>query len=159
MNAQLRALFLMLVLWILALGATLSLSAQQTGTKPGDPLPNLTSRQFAEFRLGLEDFLEVETADDGLGPAFNGTSCAACHNVPAVGGAGILLETRVGYRQADGSFRALNEAGDTLMHLFSTPLHSCQSIIPDDVTIVARRAPIPLFGAGLIEAIADDTIL
>ena len=79
MNAQLRALFLMLFLGILALGATLSLSAQQTGTKPGDPLPNLTSRQFAEFRLGLEDFLEVETADDGLGPAFNGTSCAACH--------------------------------------------------------------------------------
>ena len=159
MNAQLRALFLMLFLWILALGATLSLSAQQAGTKPGDPLPNLTARQFAEFRLGLEDFLEVETADDGLGPAFNGTSCAACHNIPAVGGAGILLETRVGYRDPDGTFRGLNAAGDTLMHLFSTPAHSCQPIIPDDVTIVARRAPIPLFGAGLVEAIPDDTLL
>jgi len=45
------------------------------------------------------------------------------------------------------------------MHLFSTPNHSCQSIIPDDVTVVARRAPIPLFGAGLVEAIPDDTIL
>src|SRR6478752_4802192 len=120
MNAQWRALFLMFFLWILALGATLSLSAQQAGTKPGDPLPNLTSRQFAEFRLGLEDFLEVETADDGLGPAFNGTSCAACHNIPAVGGAGTIAEMRAGRVDADGSFRPLNEAGDTLMHLFST---------------------------------------
>ncbi len=42
--------------------------------------------EFEEFRLGLDDFLEVETAEEGLGPAFNGTSCAACHNVPAVGG-------------------------------------------------------------------------
>jgi len=133
-------------------------SAQGT-MRPGDPIAGLTPQQFAEFRLGLDDFLEVETPDDGLGPAFNGTSCAACHNVPAVGGAGILLETRVGYQNADGSFRPLNEAGDTLMHLFSTPSHSCQSIIPDDVTVVARRAPIPLFGAGLIEAIPDDTIL
>ena len=45
------------------------------------------------------------------------------------------------------------------MHLFSTPTHSCQSLIPADVTVVARRAPIPLFGAGLVEAIPDDTIL
>jgi CxxC motif-containing protein (DUF1111 family) len=46
-----------------------------------------------------------------------------------------------------------------LIHLFSTPTHGCQSVIPDDVTIIARRAPIPLFGAGLVEAIADDTLL
>lgn len=148
-----------LCLWALAVGASLNVSAQQSGLRPGDPLPNLSARDFAEFRLGLEDFLEVETADDGLGPAFNGTSCAACHNVPAVGGGGILLETRVGYRDADGSFRGLNDAGDTLMHLFSTPTHACQSIIPDDVTVVARRAPIPLFGAGLVEAIPDDALL
>ncbi len=135
------------------------LSAQVPPRLPGEPLPGLTPRQFTEFRLGLDDFLEVETAEDGLGPAFNGTSCAACHNVPAIGGTGVMLETRVGYRNADGSFRALNGAGDTLMHLFSTPPHTCQPIIPDDVTIVARRAPIPLFGAGLVEAIPDDTLL
>lgn len=127
--------------------------------QPGDPLPGLSAREFAEFRLGLDDFMEVETAEDGLGPAFNGTSCAVCHNVPAVGGAGILLETRVGYRNPDGSFRALNVQGDTLMHLFSTPTHGCQPMIPDDVTVIARRAPIPLFGAGLVEAIPDDAIL
>lgn len=70
-----------------------------------------------------------------------------------------LLETRAGYRDGDGSFRGLNEQGDTLVHLFSTPAHACQPTIPDDVTVIARRAPVSLFGAGLVEAIEDDTLL
>ena len=118
----------------------------------------MTPVEFEEFRLGLDDFMEVETAEEGLGPAFNGTSCAVCHNVPAIGGGGVMLETRVGYRDPDGRFRGLNAEGDTLMHLFSVPTHGCQPMIPDDVTVVARRAPIPLFGAGLVEAIPDETI-
>ena len=59
---------------------------------PGEPLPNLTPVEFEEFRLGREDFVEVETAEEGLGPAFNGTSCAGCHNVPAVGGTSAIAE-------------------------------------------------------------------
>jgi CxxC motif-containing protein (DUF1111 family) len=31
--------------------------------------------------------------------------------------------------------------------------------IPPEANVIARRAPIPLFGAGLVEAIADETIL
>ena len=130
----------------------------QVQTSAGAPLPGLTPVEFEEFRLGLDDFMEVETAEEGLGPAFNGTSCAVCHNVPAIGGGGVMLETRVGYRDPDGRFRGLNAEGDTLMHLFSVPTHGCQPMIPDDVTVVARRAPIPLFGAGLVEAIPDETI-
>jgi CxxC motif-containing protein (DUF1111 family) len=131
----------------------------QRELKPGDPLPGITPVEFSEFRLGLEDFTEVETAEDGLGPAFNGTSCAVCHSVPAIGGSGVMLETRVAYREESGAFRGLNDAGDTLMHLFSVPSHACQPIIPADVNVVARRAPIPLFGAGLVEAIPDDLLL
>jgi CxxC motif-containing protein (DUF1111 family) len=145
-------------LWIAAV-ASHGGTVAQSQSQPGAPLPGLTPREFSEFRLGLDDFVEVETAEEGLGPAFNGTSCAVCHNVPAIGGSGILLETRAGYRNPDGSFRGLNEAGDTLVHLFSTPTHGCQPQIPDDVTVIARRAPIPLFGAGLVEAIPDDTLL
>jgi CxxC motif-containing protein (DUF1111 family) len=147
------------VLWISGLASHGLLRGQTPGGGPGDPLGGLTPREFTEFRLGLDDFTEVETAEEGLGPAFNGTSCAVCHNVPAIGGSGIILETRAGYRDPDGSFRALNEDGDTLIHLFSVPTHGCQPLIPDDATVIARRAPIPLFGAGLVEAIADDTIL
>ncbi|MGE0703817.1 MAG: di-heme oxidoredictase family protein [Vicinamibacterales bacterium] len=126
---------------------------------PGHPLEGMTPQDFALFRLGLDDFLEFETAEEGLGPAFNGASCAVCHNVPAVGGTGIILETRAGYREADGSFRGLDEAGETLVQLFSVPTHGCQPVMPHDVTVIARRAPIPLFGAGLVEAIADATLV
>ena len=132
--------------------------AQSPLGRPGDPLPGLTPIEFTEFRLGLDDFTEVETVEDGLGPAFNATSCAVCHNVPAIGGTSLILETRAAYRDASGAFRALNAAGDTLIHLFSVPTHACQPAIPDDANVVAHRAPIPVFGAGLVEAIPDDTL-
>jgi CxxC motif-containing protein (DUF1111 family) len=132
---------------------------QERPLNPGDPLPGISATDFSEFRLGLEDFTEVETAEEGLGPAYNGTSCAVCHSVPAIGGSGVILETRAGYRDEDNRHFGLNEAGDTLVHLFSIPNHTCQPIMPDGANVIARRAPIPLFGAGLVEAIADETLL
>jgi CxxC motif-containing protein (DUF1111 family) len=109
------------------------------------------------FRMGLEDFMEVETAEDGLGPAFNGTSCAVCHSVPAVGGISTMTEIRAGFRDENGRFTALN--GGTLYQLFSTPSHRCQVQIPPEANVIARRMPIPVFGAGLVEAIPDQAIL
>jgi mono/diheme cytochrome c family protein len=134
------------------------LGAQQGGG-PGGPLPGLTPAEFEEFRLGLDDFLEVETAEEGLGPAFNGTSCAVCHSIPAIGGTSAVAEVRAARRGPAGEFVALDPAGESLFHLFSVPNHVCQPAIPVDATIVARRVPIPLFGAGLVEAILDETIL
>jgi CxxC motif-containing protein (DUF1111 family) len=143
-------------------GSTLAISAllpaAQQAIQPGDPLPGISAAEFSEFRLGLEDFTEVETAEDGLGPAFNGTSCASCHNVPAIGGGSVVVETRAGYRTEQG-VAGLDRDGNTLMHLFSVPPHNCQPAAPDDANVFARRAPLPVFGDGLIEAIPDDAIL
>ncbi len=163
------ALAVAAMLWISAVG-----SAQRLGLavpratlagppgstpRPGDPLPGLTPREFTEFRLGLDDFLEVETAGEGLGPAFNGTSCAVCHNVPAVGGTSAILEARIGRRDAQGAFQFVDATGETLVHLFSIPTHGCQPSIPPEATVIARRAPIPLFGAGLVELIPNADLL
>ena len=128
-------------------------------TRVGDPLIGISSSQFEEFRLGLDDFLEVETSEEGLGPAFNGTSCAVCHNVPVVGGGGTIAEIRAAGRDAAGRPVALSPDGETLFQLFSIPTHGCQVILPLEAVIIARRIPIPLFGAGLVEAIPDATIL
>src|SRR5687767_12386060 len=114
--------------------------------RPGDPLPGISPREFSEFRLGLDDFTEVETSEEGLGPAFNGASCAVCHNAPAIGGTSPVLEVRAGMKGADGEFRTLDASGETLMHLFSIPTHGCQPQIPDEATVIAHRAAIPLFG-------------
>lgn len=138
--------------------ATLGI-AQIRSTLPGDPLPGITPVEFDEFRLGLDDFLEVETAEEGLGPAFNGTSCAACHSAPAVGGMSAIAEVRVGKRPAPGVFESFAPDGESLMHLFSLPSHGCQPVIPAEANLIVRRIPIPVFGAGLVEAIPDETIL
>lgn len=123
---------------------------------PGDALPGITASEFELFRMGLDDFSEVETAEDGLGPAFNGTSCAVCHSVPAIGGISTMTEVRAGYRDEDGKFTEL--LGGTLYHLFSVPGHRCQVQIPPEANVIARRMPTPLFGAGLVEAISDEAI-
>ena len=72
------------------------------GQRLGEPLAGISSIDLEEFRLGLDDFLEVETAEEGLGPAFNGASCAVCHNVPVVGGGGTIAEIRAAGRDAQG---------------------------------------------------------
>src|SRR5262249_33999410 len=107
------------------------LASAQRAVLPGDPLPGISPTEFEEFRLGLDDFTEVETPEDGLGPAFNGTSCAACHNVPAIGGTSVIAETRAGYRTADGP-SGLAADGNTPMHPVSVPPPQCPPTAPDD---------------------------
>ena len=130
--------------------------AESAGPTLGAPLRGITAFELELFRAGLDDFTEVESADDGLGPAFNGTSCAICHSVPAIGGISAMTEIRAGYRDEEGKFHELN--GGTLYHLFSIPNHRCQVKIPEAANVIARRAPIAVFGDGLIEAISDETI-
>ena len=134
------------------------LSHAQQLPQPGDPLAGLTPHEFEAFRIGLEDFLEVETAEEGLGPAYNGTSCAECHSVPAIGGIAPVTTVRAGMRLPDGSFEDFDPSRGSLFQLFSIPTHGCQSVIPPEANVIVRRVPIPVFGAGLVEAVADDTI-
>ena len=123
------------------------LMAQRT-VQPGDPLPGLSPTESEQFLAGREEFLEVEDAEEGLGPAYNNTSCAGCHNIPAIGGIAPMTTTRAGIRGPDGLFRDFEPSRGSLFQIFSIPTHNCQSVIPHDANIIARRVPIPLFGAG-----------
>jgi CxxC motif-containing protein (DUF1111 family) len=123
----------------------------------GDPLPNLTVAQLADFRDGLEDFLDEDTAASGLGPGFNNVSCVACHSAPTPGGASTILETRFG-RLTNGHFDPLAESGGSLLQQSAIdPL--VQEVVPPQANVVAKRLTTPLFGAGLIEAIPDVAII
>jgi CxxC motif-containing protein (DUF1111 family) len=134
-------------------------SGQSVRPLPGDPLPGITSGEFEEFRLGLDDFTEVETVEDGLGPAFNGSSCAVCHSVPSIGGAGVVAEVRAARRDERGEFVELAPSSGSLFQIFSIPTHTCQPVIPPEANVISRRVPIPLFGAGLVEAIPDEVLM
>jgi CxxC motif-containing protein (DUF1111 family) len=152
-----------LLTWCLVVLATQSAPAQMNGTGFGDPLPGILPAEFEHFRVGLDDFVEVETAEEGLGPAFNAASCAVCHNVPAIGGTSLVSEVRAAYRDESGQIHKLKAPDgselDTLYHLFSNPTHGCQPMLPPEANVISRRVPIPVFGAGLVEAIGDETIL
>jgi CxxC motif-containing protein (DUF1111 family) len=52
----------------------------------GDPLPGLTPDESAFFEAGLEEFVEIETVPEGVGPRFNSNQCSSCHSQPGVGG-------------------------------------------------------------------------
>ncbi|MBQ02375.1 MAG: hypothetical protein CL477_17030 [Acidobacteria bacterium] len=131
----------------------------QSPPAPGDPLPGLTPVEFELFSIGLDDFLEVEDAEEGLGPAYNGTSCGGCHNVPAVGGISPVAELRAGMVDAFGNYSDFDPDAGSLFQLFSIPTHGCQVVIPGEANVIARRVPIPVFGGGLVEAIPDDSLL
>jgi CxxC motif-containing protein (DUF1111 family) len=137
------------------------LGAQQesiaVGTEFGDPVQGITAREFELFRLGLEDFTEVESPDDGLGPVFNGRSCAECHSVPRIGGSSTITEVRAGIRKDDGSFE--EPAGGSVMQMFSIPPHETQITIPPEINVIARRKSLALFGNGLVEAIPDAALI
>jgi CxxC motif-containing protein (DUF1111 family) len=76
---------------------------------------------------------------------------------------GLVAEVRAAYRDPNGLVHRLEAPDgsylDSLFHLFSTPSHGCQPAVPPEANVIARRIPIPLFGAGLIEAIPDETLI
>ena len=66
-----------------------------------------------------------------------------------------MTTTRAGIREPDGTYRDIEPGRGSLFQIFSIPTHACQSVIPPEANVIAKRVPIPLFGAGLIEAIPD----
>lgn len=126
----------------------------------GDPLPGLTTSQRSDFTEGLEDFREDEEVLEGLGPVFNERSCAACHNVPAIGGGSTRTVTRFA-RRVNGTFDALTTLGGMLIqdHAIGPADGSSHTFRPETVpaqaTIVVRRRSTPLFGLGLVDATPD----
>src|SRR5215831_9794291 len=163
------------LVFIAATGVFILLLAQrrtysQTTGNLTNPLPGLTDAQLADFNAGLDEFGEVETIEQGLGPVFNGKSCAECHAVPSTGGSqpnvGVARETRIG-RVFEGRFDPLDgsvsiDRGGALLQQRAIELQGCKlkaEDVPPEATIVSIRLTTPLFGAGLMEAIPEATIL
>jgi len=154
----------------------------------GGPLPGLTNAEMAFFQAGLAAFGEVEAVANGLGPRFNFDSCGGCHAQPATGGTSplgnpqVAVATKAGAMNIVPSFITLNGPVREVRFKFKTDgkrdggVHNLYTIAgrtdapgcvltqPDFKREAARenlifRVPTPVFGAGLIEEIADATIL
>jgi CxxC motif-containing protein (DUF1111 family) len=130
-------------------------------SKFGDPLAGLTADQLARFNDGKDEFEQVETVDEGLGPVFNDVSCASCHLLAATGGGGTILETRFGALKPDGTFDSLSQFGGSLIQVNGIGAYGgcdyVSEIVPAEATIQAQRRTTALFGLGLVDAVPDAT--
>ena len=118
-------------------------------------------------------FEEQETIEEGLGPLYNGTSCAECHGSPVTGGISQVTELRAGFVNRFGAFtnpditigsgsyvvksrslvndRAVCPSAD-----FATS--EVQERVPDRANVIALRSSLNVLGDGYVEAIADTTL-
>ncbi|HZW31438.1 MAG TPA: hypothetical protein VFF52_12075, partial [Isosphaeraceae bacterium] len=78
--------------------AVLALLAIGGRARPGfgEPLHGLPPDLLARFQAGKTAFVAAEDVAGGLGPVFNDTACANCHDQGAIGGGNDRLETRYG---------------------------------------------------------------
>jgi CxxC motif-containing protein (DUF1111 family) len=162
----------------------------------GGAYPGLGAAELTYFQEAAAVFAEVDSVSGtlqkengaGLGPTFNGNSCAQCHAFPAVGGSSppvnpqVALATLDGARnsvpsfiQIDGPIREArfikdaNGNPDGGVHALFTvagrqDAPGCFVGQPDFATQVRNnnvifRIPTPTFGLGLVEAITGQTIL
>jgi CxxC motif-containing protein (DUF1111 family) len=130
----------------------------------------------------------VPDTEAGLGPRFNLDSCAGCHMQPAIGGTSPLMNPQVEVAKKEGANNEVpvfikkdgpvrearfkfkpDGTPDGGVHALFTisgrnDAPGCSIQQPDFRSAIAQRnvvfrIPTPTFGAGLIEAIDDDTIL
>lgn len=105
-------------------------------------------------------------ATDGLGPTFNGDSCAGCHSTPVTGGVSSITELRAGHLDHRGNFvpaTAFVNFGTepipnrSLINLKATCPAARETLTPAD-DIRALRLSLNVLGDGYVEAIADRTL-
>src|SRR2546423_3730133 len=119
-------------------------------------------------------FDEAEEIADGLGPLYNAQACRECHQTPTSGGASQITELRVGHLGPDGRFQnadipiargTVTIAGRTLVNdraicpSAAFPDSEIQERVPDTENIRTMRASLNLLGDGLVEAVADETLI
>src|SRR5881398_284966 len=121
-----------------------------------------------------EAFDEVEEIADGLGPLYNAQACRECHQNPTSGAASQITELRVGHLGPDGRFQNADIptargqvviSGRTLVNdraicpNAAFPDSEIQERVPDTETIRTTRLALNLLGDGLVEAVAEQTLI
>ena len=100
------------VLWTWGPVGSVRFVAHDPGPRAGDdgaggPLAGITDGELKLWVDGLTEFLRAETVADGLGPRFNGLSCAECHKQGGVGGTAPAVNPQVAAASALGATNVL----------------------------------------------------
>jgi len=148
---------------LLVLVAVMSCAPPPQAAPPemGEPLAELTEAELARFEAGKAMFTKVWQTEEGLGPVFNENSCNACHSDPVPGGGGEETDEKVTrYSPEEGGDLLLGVGGGNVRQQTTrlAAAHGMRSEAGPDGTRGYFTPPL-LFGRGLMEAIADETLL
>ena len=127
---------------------------------PGEPLRELTNAERGRFLLGRALFERLATADEGLGPLYNGERCSDCHDQPVTGGSGIQrLRVLKATRFEGGRCDLLRAVGGDNIQRRATDLLKAHGMGPEEVpeaaTATALMTGPSLLGLGLLEAVPE----
>ena len=136
--------------------AAAAVTAQEIQPRMGEPLAGLNAAQQARFDNGKVAFEHVFDAASGLGPIMNDESCAACHSLPNVGGAGAKVVTRFG--NSGPPFDPLEDLGGSLLQREAIS-PECLEFVPPEANVDIFRITPSAFGDGLVEAIKPEDIV
>ncbi len=127
----------------------------------GEIRPSATAEQRATFERGEQVARKRFGTAEGLGPKFNVTFCAACHEKPVTGGAAGRYRDFYIYGQetAEGTFLPGGDRSGILA-AYSVGDGDRYRPMPEAGTnVYALRNPIPFFGVGLIAELPEEAIL
>jgi CxxC motif-containing protein (DUF1111 family) len=140
----------------LAMATSLAVAIPPLQPRAGEPITGLTPSERAQFDLGKKAYTTSATASQGLGPAFNGRNCAACHEVPIGGWGGTTVE-HFGRLEADGSFDFLTELGGPVRQRFAIS-PGCTEQTPAQANHIRQRVTPSTLAFGLVEALTDEQL-
>ena len=116
------------------------------------PVPGLSTTETAAFARGDAEFGRRFAVSSGLGPIFNNTSCISCHSGDGRG-------------RLENSLQRIGSRDDNFLRAVGGPQIQDKAIPGAELertpagANVSLRLPPPVFGVGLIEAIAERDIL
>jgi CxxC motif-containing protein (DUF1111 family) len=119
------------------------------------------------FALDQAQFERRHDSSTGLGPVFNATSCAECHQNGVTGAASQFTEVRAGHKDANGNFVnptiLINDGANSISGRSIINDRSicpqAQEHVPDSEDIRTLRAVLNTLGDGFVEAVDDRTFL
>ena len=128
----------------------------------GDPAPLMPESLRPLYERGREVMARRFGTHEGLGPTFNASSCASCHQVPVAGGSApryrdfFLIQTE----RFDGArVDAGTNGSSPVLNLYATDEAGRHLPPPHGTVVHARRNAPPGFGVGLFHFIPSEVIL
>jgi mono/diheme cytochrome c family protein len=130
--------------------------------EPGGPSRPLDAVELAQWKRGRAIFDKNFHRSEGCGaPEMNADSCRACHQDPAIGGAGPLELNVSRFGNDNGGMGPFTDlpGGQGLSKLRPPFAEGREEYDPMTADVFEQRQTPTLFGAGLIDSIPEASIL